>query len=593
MLRNNNGGVIRHITKNSLSANKLRNRLIGAVIILSAFLLSFSSTFGFNAALDLRNINLNSGNALSETVGPVIVIAVIIFLACILAVYNIFYISIAQRLNEYGQLRTIGATTKQIKKMVIGEGLVLSARYIPFGVVPGCLASYIVSPAKWYAWPSFICVIASCGITLMTVLFSTLSPARLAASVSPLEAVRYTGYGKDRKKPSDHLSPISLGIANILKNKRKTVLTFLSLTLSGILFIGAASVMNSVNPAERAKSTFMYGGEYKITLNWDMLSPTVDYHDLLIDNPLSPKLMEQILRIDGIDHVEIYKEILCSLVEDKSIVTEISNIKPRDVDYLVEESLDDSGIVINRGSDYYKSFGTAYHVGDTIRLMIEDGNNSVEMSFNVCGIINNKDDGGVLYLPAHVMDEIVNENCNITFEILSGKGYSPKIADELESIVHNDKRLSMVTLNGEIAFYKSAFRVITTVLYAFIAFIGIFAIVNLINTIITNALSRKREIGMLQAIGMDTRQFRQMLRTEHSIMLLGSFVLSLLIGGYGGYVLCNAISNIGGLSFVHYQFPAWQIAVYFVLIVLVQVIFTAFQSRSMSRQSIVQRIYQL
>ena len=92
MLQNNNGRVIRHIVKSSLMANKLRNRFMGMVIILSAFLLSFSSTFGFNAFFDvkssLQSVNIESSGGLSEMSISIVVIAVIIFFACVLAVYD-------------------------------------------------------------------------------------------------------------------------------------------------------------------------------------------------------------------------------------------------------------------------------------------------------------------------------------------------------------------------------------------------------------------------------------------------------------------------------------------------------------------------
>ncbi len=599
MLQNNNGRVIWHLAKNSLTANKLRNRFMGIVIIMSAFLLSFSSTFGFNAYLDvkyrLQSMNIDSSGNLSEMSITIIVIAVIIFLACVLAVYNIFYISIMQRTSEYGQLRAIGTTTRQIRKIVLREGIILSVQYIPFGIVVGCLASYIISPAEWYPEPSIACALISCGITFFAVIFSVIKPARMAASVSPIEAVKYTGYTKNKrknKKTSKHLSPVSLGMANVLNNKKKFILTFLSLTLSGILFIGAASVMNGVNPAERAKDSFLYGGEYRITLNGDLISSSVKYNDLQIDNPLSDHLMAEILQIEGINRVETNKYIRCSLAGDNHISTSISSTQPQFIDYLIAGSLDDTGIVINCAAVYYENFGKVYNVGDNISLILADGNNSVEMSFQVCGIIDNKNDGGVLFLPPHIMDDIMTENSNISFEILSEKGYSIETANALKSLIQNEERLSIVILNEEIAYYKSVFHTITAVLYAFVAFIGIFAIVNLINTIITNALSRKKEIGIMQAVGLDKKQFRIMLRIEHGVMLIGSFAISLLVGGYGGYKLCDIISNVGGLSFVQYQFPIWQITVYCMLIIAVQIILTAFLERSMSKQSIVERLYQ-
>ena len=183
-------------------------------------------------------------------------------------------------------------------------------------------------------------------------------------------------------------------------------------------------------------------------------------------------------------------------------------------------------------------------------------------------------------------------NCNTSFEIISHGGYSADAVANLKALIQNDERLSLEILKDEIAYFKSIFQTITAVLYAFVAFISIFALVNLINTVITNVLSRKKEIGIMQAIGLDNKQLRVMLYVEHSMVLLGSFFLSLLLGGFGGYVLCNAISNVGGLSFVQYQFPIWQITVYFAVIIIVQLMLTTFLNRSVNKQSAIERIYQ-
>ena len=603
MLQNNNSYVVRHIAKSSLSANKLRNRFIGMVIFLSAFLLSFSSTFGYNAAFDLKNqmqnMNIENNGALSETTIYIAIIAIIIFFACVLAVYNIFYISIIRRINEYGQLRAIGTTTQQIRKIVVLEGVILSVQYIPSGIIVGCLASYIISPANWYAGSSVVCALVSIGITFLTVVFSVIRPARIAASVSPIEAVKYADFslGKRKsKRTTKSISPISLGITSLLSNKKKTVMTFLSLALSGVLFVVMASVMNAVNPVDRAKDAFPYGGEYIISFNGDLISPTAAFNNLQYDSPFSDELMTQVLQIDEIDSVEIHKYIRCTLAWDNNISAGITSIRTQDIEhlqkYLVSGTLHDTGIIINSGAAYYKMFGRNFEPGDTINLVIADGNNNIEMGFTVESVIHNKNDGAVLFLPSYIMDEIMTENCNTSFEIISHGGYSADAVANLKALIQNDERLSLEILKDEIAYFKSIFQTITAVLYAFVAFISIFALVNLINTVITNVLSRKKEIGIMQAIGLDNKQLRVMLYVEHSMVLLGSFFLSLLLGGFGGYVLCNAISNVGGLSFVQYQFPIWQITVYFAVIIIVQLMLTTFLNRSVNKQSAIERIYQ-
>jgi len=103
------------------------------------------------------------------------------------------------------------------------------------------------------------------------------------------------------------------------------------------------------------------------------------------------------------------------------------------------------------------------------------------MSFTVSSVIHNKNSGAVLFLPAYIMDEIMTENCNTAFEIIVRGGYSADTASKLKALIQNDERLVLEILHDEINYFKSLFQTITAVLYAFIAFISVFALVNLIS----------------------------------------------------------------------------------------------------------------
>ena len=69
--------------------------------------------------------------------GVIVFVIGIIIAATVFLVYNSINISVAERMTEFGILRSIGATPKQVSKLVIRESLVLCLMSIPFGVISG------------------------------------------------------------------------------------------------------------------------------------------------------------------------------------------------------------------------------------------------------------------------------------------------------------------------------------------------------------------------------------------------------------------------------------------------------------------------
>ena len=61
----------------------------------------------------------------------------VILLACVLVIYGVFYLSVIGRIHQFGQLRTIGMTKKQLKKFVSREGRLLFLRSVLIGIVIG------------------------------------------------------------------------------------------------------------------------------------------------------------------------------------------------------------------------------------------------------------------------------------------------------------------------------------------------------------------------------------------------------------------------------------------------------------------------
>ena len=196
-------------------------------------------TIGLDCGISADNIQVNnlyidSNNMSNETVLTVLLVGLVLIGVCSLVVYNIFYISVINNVVSFGQLRTIGTTKKQIRQIISREGNYLALHFIPFGCMAGAVLSFLIDQSAFQLLPDIVIVFLSGIAVFVCVRLSVLKPAKIATSASPVEAFRYSGYSgtKKRKKSRKHLTPFSLAVMNLSRNRKKSILTFISLALS-------------------------------------------------------------------------------------------------------------------------------------------------------------------------------------------------------------------------------------------------------------------------------------------------------------------------------------------------------------------------
>ena len=192
-----------------------------------------------------------TGAQLLEDMDPatlvlIVTVLVLILLTGYLIIYNVFQISVANDVRFYGLLKTIGTTGRQIKAMLRQQALLLSCVGIPIGLAVGWLVGGRLTPAvvaqldgvSDVVSVSPVIFLGSAGFALLTVFLSCARPGRMAAKVSPVEAVRYTegsGSRKKTRRPRKAFSLAGMAWANLGRSRGKTVVTVLSLTLAVVL----------------------------------------------------------------------------------------------------------------------------------------------------------------------------------------------------------------------------------------------------------------------------------------------------------------------------------------------------------------------
>ncbi len=167
-----------------------------------------------------------------------------------LIIYNIFRISVTGDIRFYGLLKTIGATGRQIRRMVRRQALILSCVGIPIGLASGWLAAAVLMPVimSTLAYQGVVMSVSpwifagAAAFAFLTVLISCYRPARTAGKVSPVEAVRYTessGVRRKTRRGRKGARITRMAWANLGRNRWKTALVVVSLALAVVLLNAA------------------------------------------------------------------------------------------------------------------------------------------------------------------------------------------------------------------------------------------------------------------------------------------------------------------------------------------------------------------
>ena len=204
---------------------------------------------------ELVRIGVNWGytsSQLGESMDAATLLAIVAFLALViftgyLIIYNIFQISVTGDIRFYGLLKTIGVTPRQLKRIISLQALFLCVAGIPAGLLFGYGVGAFLTPVVM-ARTTFgvgvstvstspLIFLASAMFALLTVMLSCARPGKIASKVSPVEAPKYTETVKSKKKQRSTRGAkvYQMAFANLGRNKRKTVLVVISLSLSVVL----------------------------------------------------------------------------------------------------------------------------------------------------------------------------------------------------------------------------------------------------------------------------------------------------------------------------------------------------------------------
>lgn len=592
-------------------------RIQGAADMSQSAFLEEIRTLAADYGIERKNVNennaflntLSGGDMQAQQNLLVIGVGIGILFVSVLVIYSVFYLAVVGRIQQFGQLRTIGMTKRQIRRMVRYEGLILCGIGIPAGLLIGGLTGYLIKPAGW-SWMNTL-LIGACVVIadIITVLISVRKPAVIASSISPVEASRYSGVDvKASKKLSRKITPVSLASMNRSRNRKKAVLTMISLGVGGVLYMLAAFFITSTSLEGYSRQGTFGFGEFVIDFSYNMTN-TLEHGqtDLQINNPINESFIEKLESIDGVEHAGVYQDIPVrweahgeneqenmvsfSKKEEAKLKTMLEEGK---VDY--DAMMKEDSILIQYNDLNEEIFGWRYEIGDKVRLSWYDGEKEQEKEVTVAGILDTtayirySNNYGSFIFPEEKLAQMTNGmNLNSQVVLKTDREKEDQIEKEVRKILDDYPSLTLSTLKEREETDEKSFTLLFSVLLGLSIFIVAFSILNMLNTLISNILTRKREFAMLQSVGMTTKQLSRMIQTEGLMMTAGNLAITLVFGTAAGYAMIKILQYFD-VNYMHFNFPVVLFLAYAVVTAVIPVLVSTVMIKGFQKEALVERL---
>lgn len=593
----------------------------------------------YNDAL-LKLYGKSTYTGVNQSIGYAFAAIALIIMGCTSAViYNTFHISVLERIAQFGMLRCIGATARQIRKVVLKEAAVLSLIAIPIGLLTGTVLMKLLfafigqlalgSLNDMHMILSLPVLAAATGLGLGTVYLSALGPARMAARISPLEALKGTGATVIADQGSVRKSSVAgrlLGFGgtfasrNIRRNKKKFRITAFSLIISMILFIVFQGVVGYL------RTTSLSGIDYSYSLQYERSSEgipdSVYTHIAKLDavDQAFPFYNHQVTAIIPKAKVNpsFYKgwKDLYTVEQDEGYRTSNNFLMSYGVNGLevlrskltsgqvdIRQMDAENGVIVVQKINLNTEAGkrviidqTRFQVGDKIQVKTLNGK-----SYKTLTVMGTADGGPLaegyggsavltfITTPQVVADITGTPAYNRIFLQAKPDVDHMPVVDYLKGLVQKDAAYNYYDRVKQLEQEKNDATTLNIFLYGFIGVIVSIAFLNILNTVSTNLILRSKEFAVLKAIGMTQRDIQKM------VLMEGLFygIFAALYGSLLGAGLSYAISYLmSGVVQVDWAIPWLTLALASLGVIAATLLATLIPMKKLNRIVIVEGLRQ-
>ncbi len=567
-----------------------------------------------------------------KTIMGLVILLALVFMSGYLFIYNTLYISVNRDIRYFGQLKTIGTTTVQIKKMIYKQILWNTVIGIPLGLTCSAVVGKIIIPQLLHVlnptvatsevgtislWVFVIATVFSFVATMI----SSQKPAKIAMNCSPVEAMKYVGAVpvkvKNKKRTGGDIC--SMVKMNLFRDKKQFIIIMCSLSLAISLFL----IINVIIYVNNAKNILNHFYDYDLRL----LNQT-----LLSDNEeqvITLDLIGQIKSIDGVKDVrvlksatafvpyqenvygEYYKELYNSRYSPGNYEKDIELYKKQPNHYLftckvlgideleferinntLKNPLDKEEFKNGDIAVVFKNFtqGGNGIIGKNVEFSIPAAlNPDKKENIEIGAIIDNYP---AYYSAGYTPDLIVSDDF---FNKIMGQPliemikidydvpFSKSVETSIKKLIKSNKFISTESKLGDYSEMKNSESQIT-VLGGSLGIIIIFlAISNYLNMMSESIQNRSKEFAVLESVGMTRKQIKKMIVFESLGYSILSSVIALIIGLPASYVIFTNFNRYG----IPFAFPVIKTLLLFIVIIITCVVTSLFVFSKLKSETVI------
>lgn len=465
------------------------------------------------------------------------ILSVLVMTAGVLMIAGSLNTSIAGRTEFFGMLRCIGASPKQIMRIVHKEALGLCSAAIPAGILTGmaviwilCAILRVLSPAYFVTMPVFAVSLPGIAsgilIGILTVLAASRAPAKRASRVSPLAAATGDANTDRTVRRAANISfckvDTALGIYHATAGVKNFLLVVGSFALSIILFLSFSTTIDFMKHAFKALKPWspdisIVSGDNTCDIERALLTG-------LQDSPAVKRVYGRMFAYDipTVLSGQRNTAMLISYEEQQFKWAE---------KYLLSGSLEKvqnqagTGLIVS--SPQYNNH-TSVRTGDTVTLVIDGSCVEIAIAGMVSECPFSTENGDIIICSEDTFRQFTGKENYTIIDIQLAGGAADADVDALRALTgtkytFSDQRMANQSVLGANYSYK-------LFLYGFLFLIAVVTICNIINCTAMSVEARMKQYGGMRAIGLSDRQLAKMITAETLTYAVTGSVSGILSG---------------------------------------------------------------
>ena len=516
-------------------------------------------------------------------------------LCAYLLIYNIMYLSVAGKVRYFGLLQTVGMTERQIKKLLKEQMLLIGTAGIVSGYVAGGMVSFFLIPLivktmgirKKYVGSAMVrfhpvILLATIVLVGVTIHLASRKPAKMAANISPIEALGYRPTNKTKKiRKSGKVTIVGrLSREQFAKDKRRTAVVLFSLAASLSVYLCVVTMLDS-QAARTIVSNYM-DTDLVIKNDTAYKKNAADRRDILDEN-----LLKEIRKNAGVSEVHpmVYTEITVPWEPDfaemwmkefyakwmsipyeqekeeyqkhpENFGSSMIGIDEQEFEYLnktLENPVDKEDFLSGKACIIYKNgldLADAEITGKEVTCALR-GDQEKMKRFTIAGVTNEVYYTALLGYPPTIItsDRVVKafaeNSITLKMSVKYKKEYDRATEQSVLNLLEESDGAkdfsweSKLEEADEIERAQGNMPQIGIGIVLILAFIGI---MNYINTFVVNIQSRMTELSVMESIGMTPGQLLGMLVREGALYAGGAWAITLTVGMGITYLFYEAMN---------------------------------------------------